>query len=69
MNYIKIDLGITNTYLLHLKNGYMLIDTGYSSNYDSFVKGLKKNNIDISQIKYLFITHYHDDIMLDLQRN
>lgn len=61
MNYIKIDLGITNTYLLHLKNGYMLIDTGYSSNYDSFVKGLKKNNIDISQIKYLFITHYHDD--------
>ena len=61
MRYEKIDLGITKLYLLAIKDGYMLIDTGYKNDYKKFLKLMQNKNICISKIKYLFITHYHDD--------
>lgn len=61
MDYIKLDLGITKVYLLPINEGYILVDTGYEKDYKKFIRLLNKNSIDISQIKYLFITHYHDD--------
>lgn len=61
MEYIKLDLGITKIYLLPIENGYVLLDTGYYSDYRKFEQKLAEKNIDISQIRYLLITHYHDD--------
>lgn len=50
-----------NNYLLTLSNGYMLVDTGYSNGYKHFQCEIIKKNIDIKEIKYIFLTHAHDD--------
>lgn len=60
-NYIRLNLGITKTYLLKCNDGYMLIDTGYEADYEKFRRLLSKFNIPIEEIKYLLLTHYHDD--------
>ncbi len=51
----------TNCFLLRTENGYLLIDTGYPEKYGIFVKELEKRNIKLTAIKYLLLTHYHDD--------
>lgn len=54
--------GITaNNYLLTLSDGYMLVDTGYSNGFKHFQYELTRRNIDIKKIKYIFLTHAHDD--------
>lgn len=52
---------IMNTYVYPVANGYVMIDTGYEHSLKSVVKRLNKQRIDISEIKYLFLTHAHDD--------
>ncbi len=61
MNYKRLDLGITKTYLVPCDNGFLLIDTGYETDYGKFRKKLEKVGVDISRIKYILLTHYHDD--------
>ena len=56
-----ITLGPTNIYLLNVPNGYLVIDTSYPDKYEIFVQKLNKININISEIKYLLLTHHHDD--------
>ena len=60
-DYIRLNLGITKVYLLRCKDGYLLIDTGYQGDYDKFRKMLARHGINIDHIKYLLLTHYHDD--------
>jgi glyoxylase-like metal-dependent hydrolase (beta-lactamase superfamily II) len=47
--------------LLPCTNGYILVDTGYPGKYKQFVKKLKESGIDITQIKYILLTHHHHD--------
>jgi len=56
-----IKLGWTWCYLLRCTGGYLLIDTDYPSYYPRFVKKLAKTGIAISDIRYLLLTHHHDD--------
>ncbi|MCK5201937.1 MAG: MBL fold metallo-hydrolase [Spirochaetales bacterium] len=56
-----IKLGPTNIYLLNVNNGYLLIDTSYPDKYELFVQKLNEININISEIKYLLLTHHHND--------
>ena len=58
---IRLNLGITKVYLIPYSEGYMLIDTGYKNDYKKFRNLLGKNNIDILDIKYLLLTHHHND--------
>lgn len=51
----------TNCFLLRTKNGYLLIDTSFPEKYGIFVEELEKRNIKLAEIKYLLLTHYHDD--------
>ncbi|WP_069999940.1 MBL fold metallo-hydrolase [Cellulosilyticum sp. I15G10I2] len=60
-SFYCLDLGITKCYLLACADGYLLIDTGYSSDYHKFVKIMNKLGIVLSKIKYLLLTHHHDD--------
>ena len=50
-----------NNYLVKGDDGYILIDTGYENGYRRFLRKLKKNSIDPKEIKYVFLTHAHDD--------
>ena len=57
-----VQIGFTNCYLLKCNGGYLLIDVGYPGDYEKFIQKLKnKFNIDILEIKYLLLTHHHDD--------
>ena len=58
---ITIKLSRTNCYVLETKVGYLLVDTGYETDKELFYKKLKKNHLDIAEIKYLYLTHHHDD--------
>lgn len=57
----RIPLGVTNCWLLPCTEGYLLIDTCYSDTYPRFLKTLKKMNISPGEIRYLLLTHHHED--------
>ena len=52
---------IMNTYVYHTSSGYVMIDTGYEHSLGRVEKKLNRQGIDLSDIKYVFLTHAHDD--------
>ena len=52
---------IMNTYVYETSVGYIMIDTGYEHSLSSVEKKLNKASINLSDIKYVFLTHAHDD--------
>ena len=50
-----------NAYLIEIKDGWLLIDTGYSFDYGHFLKKARKNKIELSSIRYVVLTHVHAD--------
>ncbi len=58
-----INLGnrVVNNYLVSSEAGYILIDTGYDGSFPRFMKGLEKRRIAPNEIKFVFLTHAHDD--------
>jgi hydroxyacylglutathione hydrolase len=60
-SFLRMRLGFTNSYLLKGSKGYIMIDTSYPSQYERFLRKLRKAHIRISDINYLLLTHHHDD--------
>jgi len=54
-------LKLTNCYLVPVNSKYLLVDTGYEWEWDTFQKGLDELNVRISDIEFLLLTHHHDD--------
>ena len=50
-----------NAHLIELKEGWLLVDTGYPFDYKHFIKKLKKQNVELSSIRYVVLTHVHAD--------
>lgn len=61
MKIIKLKLSVTNCYLIKNDSKYVLIDTGYECDFDMFKKKLSEENVSISQISHVILTHHHDD--------
>jgi len=62
MNEIKtLRLGPTNCYFLKCESGYLLIDTSLPEYFKAFLERLKTINVDLPEIKYLLLSHSHDD--------
>jgi glyoxylase-like metal-dependent hydrolase (beta-lactamase superfamily II) len=57
----SLKLGWTQCFLLKCTGGYLLIDTDYPKHYRRFEKKLANLGIATSDIKYLLLTHHHDD--------
>ncbi len=57
----KIKCAFTNIYFVPISEGYCMIDASYPKCYKKFKKKLKSIGIDLSEIKYLFLTHHHYD--------
>ncbi|MDD4120675.1 MAG: MBL fold metallo-hydrolase [Clostridia bacterium] len=69
-----INLGVTlfNNYLLKFEKGCVLLDAGYTTDYPTFLKKIEKAGVKIEDIKYLVLTHVHNDhigYMKDLLEN
>jgi len=60
-NVNGVKLGWTHCYLLKCTGGYLLIDTDYPKYYARFEKKLANLGVKTSDIKYLLLTHHHDD--------
>lgn len=57
-----LHLSVTNDYLLPLPGGkYLLIDTGYSEDWDLFRSQLARIGVALTDISHLLLTHHHDD--------
>ena len=50
-----------NNYLISTGVGYVLIDTGYEGGFKHFINKLKHFHINPKEIRYVFLTHAHDD--------
>jgi len=61
MKIINVGNRINNNYIIKLKRGYLLIDTGYPEQFNNFNKKLRQNKIDLKEITYVLLTHAHDD--------
>lgn len=61
MEIINIGNRIVNNRLIRTEQGYIVVDTGYPGNYKQFNSKLKRNRISLGDIKFIFITHVHDD--------
>ncbi|MFI3253384.1 MAG: MBL fold metallo-hydrolase [Eubacteriales bacterium] len=58
---INVGDRIVNTFVYPIQEGYVMIDTGYENMFQSREKRLKKKNISVKEVKYIFLTHAHDD--------
>ena len=52
---------IVNTYIYQIEDGYIMIDTGYDNGLNKVLKKMEKNNLKPENIRYIFLTHAHDD--------
>ena len=52
---------IMNTWLYPIENGWVMVDTGYENSYKQVLKKLRKLAIKPEDIRYIFLTHAHDD--------
>ena len=57
----KLRYGMTNTFLIPGKSGYLLVDTDYAGTMSAFYSAIKQYNIKVSDISYVLATHYHPD--------
>ena len=57
----SLRMGFTWCYLLKCTGGWLLIDTSYPGYYRQFERKLANLGIASSDIKYLLLTHHHDD--------
>ena len=58
---LNLGTRVVNTYLIFSEAGWILIDTGYAGGFAHFQKMLEKNGVRPEEIKYVFLTHAHDD--------
>ncbi len=61
MKIINLGNRIMNTYLYKAPCGYVMIDTGYEHSLESVQKKLAKWGLQLDDIRYVFLTHAHDD--------
>ena len=52
---------IMNTYVYPCEEGYIMVDTGYEHSLKDVERKLNQKNINLTDIKYVFLTHAHDD--------
>ncbi len=52
---------IVNNWLYKGPEGWVLIDTGYDTGFDNCRKALEEQGLTFRDIRYVFLTHAHDD--------
>ena len=50
-----------NNWIYEMDGAFVLIDTGYENGYSRLKKRISKYKMDAQNIRYIFLTHAHDD--------
>ncbi|HSQ62892.1 MAG TPA: MBL fold metallo-hydrolase [Polyangiaceae bacterium] len=61
MRIETLKLSVTRCYLVQTGHGYVLIDTGYESDWPLFSRRLQQAGVRLSEISHVVLTHHHDD--------
>ena len=61
MNVISLTNKVTNCYLVPIKDGWLLIDTGFPDTFSHLLQLLNQKSISAHEIDYILITHFHPD--------
>jgi glyoxylase-like metal-dependent hydrolase (beta-lactamase superfamily II) len=61
MKPITIPLSMSSVFLIPCPSGYLQIDTGYEYDYPLYRRNLAKVGIPLENVRYLALTHHHDD--------
>jgi len=52
---------MSSVFLIPCHGGYLQVDAGYQHDYPTYCKYLARARIALESIRYLFLTHHHDD--------
>ncbi len=61
MNIINLGYRSTHYYALEIKGGFLLVDCGWPGMMGEFASVAKRKGVDLRQIKFILVTHYHMD--------
>lgn len=61
MNIVNVGYDSTNYYILEIKGGNLLVDCGWPGTLPKLMGVLKRKGVQINDIKYLLVTHFHPD--------
>lgn len=61
MKIINTGNRVMNTYVYKAPAGYVMIDTGYEHSMKNVERKLRTDGLSFSDIRYVFLTHAHDD--------
>ncbi len=61
MDIYQVGNRVMNTYVYPISAGYVMVDTGYANQLKRVAKRLQRAGITLCDIKYVFLTHAHDD--------
>lgn len=61
MKIFNLTCKMTNCYLIESNCGWIMIDTDFPDTLNPLMHLLKQQDIKISDIKYLIVTHFHPD--------
>ena len=60
-NLLAITISSTHYYLLDCAGGKLMVDTGWAGSLPKLVSELRRCKMQLSQIRYVMITHHHPD--------
>jgi len=61
MNIVNVGYQSTNYYAIDIKEGKLLVDCGWPGTLPQFTKVFQRKGIDLRELKYLLVTHFHPD--------
>jgi glyoxylase-like metal-dependent hydrolase (beta-lactamase superfamily II) len=61
MKIINLAYKATNCYLVQANCGWLMVDAGWPDTLSQMLHLLKQKDIQVSDIKYLLVTHFHPD--------
>lgn len=60
-NLVTITIRSTHYYLIDALQGKLMVDAGWAGALAQLSSQLRRNTMDLSQIRYIMITHHHPD--------
>jgi glyoxylase-like metal-dependent hydrolase (beta-lactamase superfamily II) len=61
MNIVNVGYASTNYYAIDIKQGKLLVDCGWPGTLPQFTRVLQRKDIELREIKFLLVTHFHPD--------